>query len=878
MKRFRKIGLVCVMCAVCGMLWLSCKRPVHQRMYAHVDSLNRVAYEARYKDLSLSSKAATEAWKLSDGYASGRAEALNNMGFCAFMRMDFEHAARLFRKASETSNNEIERLVADVGMMKICQRTSMNKEFYDYHNSALQRIRRLNEDRSSLEKNGLEGRLSYALSEFYIVSGIYYYYLQQDKESMQAINAVPEEALKNDTAQWLYYAYMRGSGGMYEAPTREEVTIGEFGYLVQCLQVAQLRGYTYFEANALQAMAELLVFRSNRLLLSEKRAGMLRLVNPDNLPVDSLPLVFAKDALGLFKRYGDWYQISGTYRTIATFYNYTGQPEKALVNLKRALNYVNLHHEKYYHCKDSLDRLQAYLPGDGTSIELKWINDEGINTVPEWIARLREQLSRTYSAMGCKAESDYNRNVYLDILDYTRQDKELESRFLALEKEIGQLNVLLWLVAAGFLVLVVLFVWLNRSWRVKNTMYLTELKRILGLCQQITGAVPVLATSREEVADAVVKVMKPELSELFGVRDVCITFCDEEETEEETGELHEGPSLVYDLQLPDREVIVGKLWMWFAVPVRKEEQTLIRLLLPYLAWTLEHGMNLVSLGEEQQRLEKEQYVHELHLMENKRQNEVKKACLSIVTGIVPYIDRMVNEVRKLRTLPAANAEVIQQGKLGYIDELVTKINEYNDILALWIKMRQGTLSLNIENFELQELFAMIAKGRRSFELKKQTLTVGETTACVKADKALTLFMMNTLVENARKYTPEGGTIKVYARITEDAYVEISVEDNGRGISEEDVAHIIGEKVYDSRVIGMKNAADPEVLKENKGSGFGLMNCKGIIEKYKKTNPVFNVCLFNVKSTLGQGSRFYFRLPAGVRRVLTAILLLSLIHI
>lgn len=72
---------------------------------------------------------------------------------------------------------------------------------------------------------------------------------------------------------------------------------------------------------------------------------------------------------------------------------------------------------------------------DGTSIELKWINDEGINTVPEWIARLREQLSRTYSAMGCKAESDYNRNVYLDILDYTRQDKELESRFLALEKE-----------------------------------------------------------------------------------------------------------------------------------------------------------------------------------------------------------------------------------------------------------------------------------------------------------------------------------------------------------------------------------------------------------------------------------------------------------
>ena len=38
-----------------------------------------------------------------------------------------------------------------------------------------------------------------------------------------------------------------------------------------------------------------------------------------------------------------------------------------------------------------------------------------------------------------------------------------------------------------------------------------------------------------------------------------------------------------------------------------------------------------------------------------------------------------------------------------IRDRITRINEYNDILALWIKMRQGTLSLNIENFELNSL-------------------------------------------------------------------------------------------------------------------------------------------------------------------------------
>ena len=109
----------------------------------------------------------------------------------------------------------------------------------------------------------------------------------------------------------------------------------------------------------------------------------------------------------------------------------------------------------------------------------------------------------------------------------------------------------------------------------------------------------------------------------------------------------------------------------------------------------------------------------------------------------------------------------------------------------------------------------------------------------------------------------------------DTYVEISVEDNGRGISTEDVERIIGEKVYDSRVIGMKNAEDPEELKENKGSGFGLMNCKGIIEKYKKTNDLFRVCAFNVESELGKGSRFYFRLPLGIRKIVGVLLCLLL---
>ena len=69
---------------------------------------------------------------------------------------------------------------------------------------------------------------------------------------------------------------------------------------------------------------------------------------------------------------------------------------------------------------------------------------------------------------------------------------------------------------------------------------------------------------------------------------------------------------------------------------------------------------------------------------------------------------------------------------------------------------------------------------------------------VKADRALTLFMINTLAENARKYTPEGGTVKVYAHAT-DAYVEISVEDNGRGLQQK-ISRISLVKRYMIRVL------------------------------------------------------------------------------
>ncbi|WP_455672853.1 DUF5113 domain-containing protein [Phocaeicola sp.] len=870
MKKMRLLPVWVGMLIVAG-AFFSCEKEKETPMYRQADSLNQVAYKLRYKDLESSCRAAHDAYKLSVDIPSLRAEALNNMGFCAFIHMDFESAEKFFLQVYETTTNELECLVADIGMMKICQRTAMNKEFYDYRNSALRRMKRINDDCSAITDPDELERLNYARSEFSIASAIYYYYLQQEQQSLEAINEIKvDEALERDTAQLLYYYYMKGSGGMYEAATPEDVVLGEFNYLLDCLHVSHNQGYVYFEANASQAMAELLKEEKNYQLLLKKRPNVMRVINTNDLPWEELVMGFAETALKLFKQYGDLYQISGTYRTLASCCNEQGRYEEALEYLSEALGYVNRHHEKYYHCTDTTDRLRPYVPMATTSIELQWINDEGIKSVPEWIARFREQLSVTYAALGMKPQSDYNRNIYLDILDYTRQDKELESRYTALEKESELLTGLLVVVVIGIIVLIVLFWMLNRRWRVRNSLYIDKLKRTLEICRKITASVPVDASEIDDVIEAIQNAVKNDILQIIGANELRIIAYDEDGKEDAPGE---GVCTSFVLSIPGREHPLGKVDLYSLHKMKKDDKALMRVITPYISWTLENGLTFISLGDERKRLEKEQYVHEQHLTENKRQNLVKKACLFIVTGIMPYIDRVINEVHKLTAHNYIENEEIKESKYRYIDELITRINEYNDILALWIKMRQGSLSLNIENFELNALFDVLVKGRKTFEMKQQTLVVESTKAVVKADKALTLFMINTLMENARKYTQQGGMISVSAE-ENDNYVEISICDNGPGLSVEDRERILSAKVYDSGKIGLQNSKNTEELQKNKGHGFGLMNCKGIIDKYKKTNDLFRVCTFNIESELGKGSRFYFRLPKGVRKVLMLLLLLS----
>ena len=813
--------------------FFSCTDMVPTKEVRLIDSLNGKAYAYRYRSLDSSYKYADAAYRQVNFYKSGKAEASNNLVFCAYMNMDFDRAEALHKEVYKLTKNELELLIADIGLMKICQRTAMNKEYYDYRNSALRRMKRIREESDLFADRHETLRLDYAFTEFFIVSSIYYYYLQQRQEAIDALNQIPEDEALTDTNQLLYYHYIKGSASLVEANNPEERKLREFDQLYYTWRTAVQSKHPYFEGNGLQGLANLMVSPANFEFYRVRRTHAL---DQFDFPVDSLmPLRMAQLALEKFREYDDLYQIAGAYVSIGKYLNAHGRYSEALDTLTKALDCVNQHHLLYYHYKaDTLDKLWPYAEGDTTYTGVPWITEEKVKTVPEWISRIREQLSVSYAGLGMKHASDYNRNIYLDILNFTRQDKELESRYISLEAGSRQMTLVLSVVIVGLVLVVILWWFFNKSSKTRNQVDVERLQQILSLCRDITSSIPMN-----------VPLIQQGIDQLFG-----------------KGRM--------TLEIPEE----GKAALVPVHRLSKDEKALVHVLELYIIWAADNEQMVEALSDERIQLEKQRYVYEQHIAGNKRQNLIKKACLAIVNGINPYIDRILNEVHKLTEKGYIDDEKIKKEKYQYIDELVTTINEYNDILALWIKMKQGTLSLNIETFGLNELFDLLGKGRRAFEMKEQTLEIEPTHAMVKADRALTLFMINTLAENARKYTPEGGVIKVYARTT-DSYVEISVEDNGRGISAEDVAQIIGEKVYDSRVIGMKNATDADELKENKGSGFGLMNCKGIIEKYKKTNELFRVCVFNVESELGKGSRFYFRLPSGVRKVIGVLLCLLL---
>ncbi len=130
---------------------------------------------------------------------------------------------------------------------------------------------------------------------------------------------------------------------------------------------------------------------------------------------------------------------------------------------------------------------------------------------------------------------------------------------------------------------------------------------------------------------------------------------------------------------------------------------------------------------------------------------------------------------------------------------------------------------------------------------------------VRADRTALRRVLCSLIENAIKYTPEGGSITLKAEESS-GEVLIHVADTGRGIAPEDVPYIF-EKFYRGRApaapngdgTGAELSADTADYAEAPGVGLGLYIAWKIVGQMDGT--------ITVESAPGRGSIFTVRLPA-----------------
>jgi PAS domain S-box-containing protein len=169
----------------------------------------------------------------------------------------------------------------------------------------------------------------------------------------------------------------------------------------------------------------------------------------------------------------------------------------------------------------------------------------------------------------------------------------------------------------------------------------------------------------------------------------------------------------------------------------------------------------------------------------------------------------------------------------------------NDLLDL-SKLEARKAAINPESTDLDKLITDSVETMTNWAATKSIKLSKSCSAdlpLVQVDPNKIIQVLNNLIGNAVKFTPENGNITVEAsRDPQAGVVKVAVIDTGIGIPAEDLVKVF-DKFYQSKA---NNSS------EIKGTGIGLAIVKEIVELHQ--GKVW------VESELGKGSRFIFTLP------------------
>jgi signal transduction histidine kinase len=211
----------------------------------------------------------------------------------------------------------------------------------------------------------------------------------------------------------------------------------------------------------------------------------------------------------------------------------------------------------------------------------------------------------------------------------------------------------------------------------------------------------------------------------------------------------------------------------------------------------------------------------------------------------------------------------QKQHIGFVRESGQRLLALiNDLLDL-SKIEAGKMELYIEPFDIRDLVRHAIE-RHDIAFRQQGISTAtdcdEHIDFVNGDVGKIMQVLDNLLSNAKKFTPEGGSVRVAIRRVSTErpevrdqeasafipyfspageYIEISVTDTGIGIATEDVGRLF--QPFQQLETGLSRTY--------KGTGLGLSLCKKIMELHGGK-------IWLEQSEPGKGSTFCFTIPAG----------------
>ena len=179
----------------------------------------------------------------------------------------------------------------------------------------------------------------------------------------------------------------------------------------------------------------------------------------------------------------------------------------------------------------------------------------------------------------------------------------------------------------------------------------------------------------------------------------------------------------------------------------------------------------------------------------------------------------------------------------YLQSLVNNILDMS-------KLQESEMRLEKKPFNLQLLLETVESIEKSAMEEKQLYFQMDTELPypeILGDELRVQQILINIVDNARKYTQEGGSVTVTVRQEKDADGRITTiietADNGQGMSEE----------FQRKIFEPFTQESSAVSQGNQGTGLGMAICSLLAERMGGR--------LTVESKLGEGSRFTFILPA-----------------